>query len=1004
MYRKNERIKKNKNDKDPKAVVHSTSELKLRRSCESEYSKETSRTRSNVEFTMKDCHKECLLKNRSFMCSEISLSAVLLAKLTESGVLTDEHLQKLQNIIRNESMKAAVLHFLVELLPKRGSKAFDSFLEALCESQQKHVAERLKKWSRDNYSEDPGTFDCLQHELRTYYEDKLKFVYTVPWLPTERFSLKDTFVQRRLRLTSGDRKGTEVEMDEILASVGKGRNKRILVEGDPGQGKSTLCQALAYAWSQPGGETENIKSFDLVILLHAGDLRGQNSVAEAIKKHLLPIDCDITSRQLEELVRTKNVLLIVDAFDEASNENEILHQMIEGKLLKHKTLLITSRPNFLQNKLSHFESTFAVEGYDKNEQLEYVKRYAGHKNIDSALFVSMLKEKSVRDLCNNPLNLTLLCLLREEDTQLMNTRTALYTSIHSIIKRKASERMNLTPAQVEESLLRPLYQIAFEAHQKNEIVVREKDFKKVENFEQVCQPPPSRSEIWVSHRSMLEFLAAKHLAQMDREERLKWMQHLRYVDYIIRVIRLAIEDHFDARQNYPVLGFLFGLLEEDAEELTQMASLVMKETHFSSKHHPLSFRSPCGASHQLMRLIGELNDVPPELEDAIIKRCPPHINIHHRCSASCRRGILKLCNLRLQPLIPLNVYLRYSRKEEKISFVKKLIKCKNIESSKICIYPHDDTQLRNIVRELRIGQADSFQQVSIYCGNIKGNPCEEFSLGENLRGLELDSFEPSLSYILEAALDKPLTSLHLIRCDELDDTCNSLLHRLLRNQHLQSVQLWSLSWEPFGRLFLTDVAQLKNLQSLEITLEDSTEEEMRIWKAILKRNKLIKLTIHSGFKYSPSLYSVLNDSFLSMSSLREIHLERVDIIDLPNLRHLDLVNFSLLYPDNRIALLSDILCSWPNLQELRIDCAFLAECSLRKLFEAIAGCHRLQILRFHWLEIGDSVVPFMCRMIESLKELREFTSEDQKDESLTEEGFKQLEPFLKRKGLDTRVF
>jgi propanediol dehydratase small subunit len=45
---------------------------------------------------MKDHHRECLKSNRDFLLSEISLSAVLLAKLTERDVITDEHVQKLQ--------------------------------------------------------------------------------------------------------------------------------------------------------------------------------------------------------------------------------------------------------------------------------------------------------------------------------------------------------------------------------------------------------------------------------------------------------------------------------------------------------------------------------------------------------------------------------------------------------------------------------------------------------------------------------------------------------------------------------------------------------------------------------------------------------------------------------------------------------------------------------------------------------------------------------------------
>ncbi|ELU16120.1 hypothetical protein CAPTEDRAFT_220295 [Capitella teleta] len=360
-----------------------------------------------------------------------------------------------------------------------------------------------------------------------------------------------------------------------------------------------------------------------------------------------------------------------------------------------------------------------------------------------------------------------------------------------------------------------------------------------------------------------------------------------------------------------------------------MASFVIKETRFSYEPLPISsFDSSCGAPHQLLRLIAELNVVPPELADVICKRRPSLINIHHNCSVSCRRGMLKLCNLRFQPPIRMNVYLGYSPDEEEMSFVQKLIKSKSIECSKIWIKAYDHTELWNNVRGFRIGQADSVQQVSIDCFNIEGIP---------------------------------------------------------------------------------HFAQMENLQSLEISLNDSTDEEMRILEAILKRNKLSELTIDS-YKYSGRLESVLNEGFHSMSSLRELRLRRVNIIHLPNLRHLDLINFSLLRTstlnDDGIAVLSDALRSWRNLQQLSIDFdknVSVAECSLWKLFEAIAGCHRLQILHFDCLEMADSVVPSVCEMIESLKQLRKFTSKRQRNESLTEEGFKQLEPIIKRNGLNTKV-
>ncbi|ELU16471.1 hypothetical protein CAPTEDRAFT_214242 [Capitella teleta] len=980
----------------------------------------------SVEFKMEDRHKECLQKNRSFLCSEISLSAVLLAKLSESGVITDEHVEKLQNSIRNDTMAAAVLHFLIELLPRRGPEAFNLFLEALIESQQKHVADHLKQCLSDVCPEDAGTFERLRSELQSYYKRKLASIHPMPWQQDIYLNLTDVFVERQLKLKT-NYKGDEriVTMDDLFTpQQTKEIPRRLLIEGNPGIGKSTICQTLAHEWGkQSCGRhcgTLCVHSFDVLLFFNAGDFIDEESVAHAVQKHILPSDCRITTSELQGVIEAKNVLIIVDAFDEANAGNRTLDRLIKGDILRHKTLLVTSRFNFLQNKLSFFDSKFKVEGYDKEEQLQHVKRYAAHQNIASAPFESMLKEKSIRDLCSNPLNLTLLCLLREEDTQLMITRTALYTSIHRIIRRKAGERMHLTEAEVEESLLRPLYQFAFEAHQKNETVVREKDSKKVKNFQRICQVGYLTNEVIISrlqeevrfqftHKTFVEFLTAKHIAEMDREERLNWLQHLRYDNCYIWIKGLAIDDRFKVEQNDPILGFLFGLLEEESAELNQMASLVMEETHFSSEHHPISsLDSPCEAFHQLLRLIAELNnDVPQELADFICKRRPPLIKIYAGCSVSCMKGMLKLCNLRFQPPIPMNVYLGFSRdEEEKMSFVQKLIECKNIECSKIRIMPRNDTKLWNMVSEWRIGQANSVQQVSIDCGFIKANPCEEFSFGNHLSELELDEFKPSCFYLLEAALHKPLTSLQLIHCDELDDRCISLIHQLLRNQRLQRVQLTSSLWQPqhFG-FFLADFAQMENLQSLEITLKNSTDEEMRSLESILKRNKLSELTIYSD--YSGRLYSVLNDSFNSMSSLRELHLPRVDIIDFPNLRHLDLINFSLLryskLNDNWIAVLSDALRSWRNLQQLRIDFDSRvsdAECSLRELFEAIAGCHRLQILHFDHLEMGDSVVPSVCRMIESLKQLRIFTSIRQRDKSLTEEGFKQLEPIIKRNGLN----
>ncbi|ELT89826.1 hypothetical protein CAPTEDRAFT_195006, partial [Capitella teleta] len=384
---------------------------------------------------MEDRHTECLKSNRDFLCSNISLSTGLLAKLTKSGVITDEHLQKLLNIKRNDTTKAAVLEFLTEVLPRRAPEAFNLFLEALSKSAQKHIADHLKKWLGDVCSEDAGTFERLRAELQSHYKRRLASICPMPWQQDTSIylNLTDVFVERQLKLKTNN-KGDEriVTMDDLFTpQQTKEIPRRLLIEGNPGIGKSTICQTLAHEWGKQSCgrhcRTLCVHSFDLVLYFHAGDFIDEESVAHAVQKHLLPSDCRITTSELQGVIEAKNVLIIVDAFDEANAGNRTLDRLIKGDILRHKTLLITSRPNFLQNKLSLFDSKFKVEGYDKEEQLKHVERYAAHQNIASAPFESMLEEESIIDLCSNPLNLTLLCLLREEDTQLMITRTALYT-------------------------------------------------------------------------------------------------------------------------------------------------------------------------------------------------------------------------------------------------------------------------------------------------------------------------------------------------------------------------------------------------------------------------------------------------------------------------------------------------------------------------------------------------------------------------------------------------
>ncbi|XP_041461715.1 uncharacterized protein LOC121413017, partial [Lytechinus variegatus] len=155
--------------------------------------------------------------------------------------------------------------------------------------------------------------------------------------------------------------------------------KRLLVEGEGGVGKTTLCAKIVWDWIHGAG----YQDFKLVLLVLLRDLEGK-TLGEILKSYL-PDDNMVTAMQLNKYVfsHQKDVFLVLDGLDELAGDLNNPHQIaliIINRLFKSGRVLITSRRwrsdevriNLDLRKVYAF---IAVEGFSANNLSSYITKF-----------------------------------------------------------------------------------------------------------------------------------------------------------------------------------------------------------------------------------------------------------------------------------------------------------------------------------------------------------------------------------------------------------------------------------------------------------------------------------------------------------------------------------------------------------------------------------------------------------------------------------------------------
>ena len=137
----------------------------------------------------------------------------------------------------------------------------------------------------------------------------------------------------------------KIDMQDVLKHNDDNSPIKVVVDGPPGVGKTTLCQKLCNMWAN--NEMKNC-SFALVFLISLRD--EEASLAEKIYDlvslfHGSKSMCEAVS---DEIIETdgKDMLLIFDGWDEFKGRDQnrsFILDIIQGKQLRKCNVLVTSR-------------------------------------------------------------------------------------------------------------------------------------------------------------------------------------------------------------------------------------------------------------------------------------------------------------------------------------------------------------------------------------------------------------------------------------------------------------------------------------------------------------------------------------------------------------------------------------------------------------------------------------------------------------------------------------
>ena len=372
----------------------------------------------------------------------------------------------------------------------------------------------------------------LIQRIRQLYLTREGQLSPFPWCDLE---LNDIFTRPTIVRQDKTRRTAAEQVTSITGVFkphgGCSKPRTVLIEGEPGMGKTTYCQKVVYDWAN-GQETDaSFPEIKLVLLLRCHDMSG--NIWEAIDDQLLPKDIEEEEREhFFKYIRANQsqVLLVLDGLDEApSNLMKIFSDLVESRELSKSHIILTSRQEGSVKIRKFCDTLFQIQGFASENSYNYIMHY--FKDLEAQgqnLLKDIEQNIELRELIVNPLFTAMLCLFYEDlESGLPLSKTQLYLEITECILKRFCQKQglshnNIDLTEVYKEELEQLGSIALETLKRDKMHIDEGAFTATTtrnsplfeflSVQSNSSKRRSRTCYRFSHKSFQEFFAGLRLS------------------------------------------------------------------------------------------------------------------------------------------------------------------------------------------------------------------------------------------------------------------------------------------------------------------------------------------------------------------------------------------------------------------------------------------------------------------------------------------------------------